>query len=165
MFNEDEEDEPENDENLSDMPEVDASDIPDYEEPSSPAPISPFELREILVAGLDPVKAMAHRFEYHIFHAGDVHRIGRAAHEDVYPLVGEWIRERLKTPGGSALKAMEKPFHVFMDGKLWSVLTFRALEAGRAMFEEVSTSFGVVERSVKEDEFRVFDWQSPSPSA
>jgi len=134
------------------------SEIPDYEEPTTPAPISPFDIRNILVAGLDPVKAMAHRFEYHIFHAGDVHRIGRAGHEDVYPLVGEWIRDRLKTPGGSAMAIMEKPVHVFMEGKLWSVLTFQSMGRGRAVFEEVTTMFGVVESSQKEDDPRVFEW-------
>jgi len=150
----DDEDEPENDDNFSDMPEIDASDIPDYEEPTEGAPISPFNLKNLLVAGLDPVKAMAHRFEYHVFHAGDVHRIGRAAHADVYPLVGEWMRTR-KRDGGN----MEKPFHVFLDGKLWSVLTFKEMDGDKACFEEVSTMFGLVEDSEKEDDLRIFDWR------
>jgi hypothetical protein len=156
MFNDDD-DETENDDNFSDMPEIDASDIPDYEEPTEDAPISPFDLKNLLVAGLDPVKAMAHRFEYHIFHAGDVHRVGRAAHEDAYPLVGEWIRTRLKGDAGGEMA--KKPFHVFLDGKLWSVLTFKEMDGDKACFEEVSTMFGLVEDSEKEDDLRVFDWR------
>jgi hypothetical protein len=111
-----------------------------------------------LMDKFDPVKAMAHRFEYHIFHAGDVHRIGRAAHDDIYQLIGEWIQNRLKTQGGPELTATNKPFHVFMEGKLWSVLTFKGTENGNAYFEEVSTMFGMVEESEKEEELRVFEW-------
>ena len=69
------------------------------------------EIRKILEDATDPVKAMAHRFEYHLFHAGTSHRIGRAAHQDIMDLIGMWcIENRL-----GIIKQAKAPVHIFME--------------------------------------------------
>jgi len=144
----DTDEEPENDENLSDTDD-------------NADPVSTQSLEEIaaeILASVDTVAAMNHRFEYHIFHAGDVHRIGRVAISDLYDLVWEWVSEKMKEPGAVGLTAMKLPFHVFMDGKLWGVLTFRDFKDGKARFDEVAVTFGAVDDAELLDELRAFEW-------
>lgn len=97
-----------------------------------------------------------HRFEYHIFHAGEVHRIGRASHDDIYDLVGEWIAVRIHPANAVLLKQF--PVHVFQDGKLWSVLELRSHRRGQASFQETTVMFGIVGDAVVEKELRSFGW-------
>lgn len=97
--------------------------------------------------------AMAHRFEYHIFHAGNVHRIGRAANEDIVGLIGEWCFEN----ASKIIQTPEVPVHVFMDGKLWGAFTFKAMDARQMHFREVSIMFGMIEKAFIEEETRVFE--------
>ena len=86
-------------------------------------------------------KGNAHRFEYHVFHAGETHRIGRVAHEDLMDIFGEWcIENRAAIVRGAAhahgMRPM--PVYLFMDGSVWGVFQFKALIKGRIVFKEVS---------------------------
>ena len=120
-------------------------------------------IRECLENATDVNAALAHRFEYHIFHAGDVHRIGRVNHEDIYPLIGEWVGKRVRQGNGAGMKLLGKPVHVFMDGNLWSVLEMKAIVRGGANFKETSIMFGLVhEAEVLED--RVLTWNPDEAS-
>ncbi len=103
----------------------------------------------------DPMKAMNYRFEYHIFHAGKLHRIGRVTCDDIYPLIGEWIGEQIDA---SNTDVIDYPIFVFMDHRLWAELTYKSSEKGRALFDEISILFGVVEDAIVGDEPRVFEW-------
>lgn len=112
-------------------------------------------LRKAMEDATDPIAAMAHRFEYHIFHAGKVHRIGRAAHEDIIEMIGEWcVLNR-----NEIIKQAKAPIHVFMDGVLWMALEFKVYELGRIEFQETSVMFGLIQDAIVEEDFRVFEWR------
>ena len=115
-------------------------------------------IREALENATDVTAAMAHRFEYHIFHAGDVHRIGRVTHEDIYPLIGEWVGKRVRQGDGTGLQLLAKKVHVFMDGNLWSVLELRSIVRGSAKFHETSVMFGLVHEAELLEELRALTW-------
>ena len=105
----------------------------------------------------------AHRFEYHIFHAGETYRIGRAAHTDVMDLFGEWcIENRVAIVRGAAhengLRPM--PVYLFMDGTLWAVYQFDSLVVGRIQFRETSFVFGDHSKPIVEGELRAFTWKA-----
>ena len=110
----------------------------------------------------------AHRFEYHVFHAGNMHRIGRAAHTDVMDLFGEWcIENRVAIVRGAAhadgLRPM--PVYLFMDGTLWAVYQFESLVKGRIQFRETSFVFGDHSKPIFEGELRAFEWKFESEDA
>lgn len=115
-------------------------------------------LRAALLEGTDINAAMAHRFEYHIFHAGDVHRIGRVTHEDIYPLIGEWVGKRIRKGNGTGMQLLAKPLHVFMDGNLWTVLNLKSIVRGSARFSETSIMFGLVHEAEVLNDLRVLTW-------
>lgn len=110
------------------------------------------EIRDTLENATDVTAAMAHRFEYHIFHLGQSHRIGRAAHEDVMDLVGEWCLENAK----AIIAGAPKPVYLFMDNVLSSVLEFNSFGYGKIAFKETSFMFGLHDQPVVEEELRVF---------
>lgn len=120
-------------------------------------------IRECLENATDINAALAHRFEYHIFHAGDVHRIGRVNHEDIYPLIGEWVGKRHSTIDGQKL-LLTKPIHIFMDGRLWSVLELLSNENDRASFSETSIMFGLIHEAEVLEELRVLTWNPDEAS-
>jgi len=120
-------------------------------------------LKAAAMENYDPVKALNHRFEYHIYHAGIVHRIGRVHYDDVWGLIGEWVGERLKDVVPSDL--IQKPVHVFMDGSLWAVLKMQGYSKGMAIFEEVSIAFGLVHEAELLDEMRTLTWTVDKASA
>ena len=110
----------------------------------------------------------AHRFEYHVFHAGDTHRIGRAAHSDVMDLFGErFIENRVAIVNGAAhangMRPM--PVYLFMDGTLWGVYQFESLVKGRIQFRETSFLFGDHSNPVVEGELRAFEWKAAAEDA
>lgn len=111
--------------------------------------------------------ALAYRFEYHIFHAGEVHRIGRIDCRDIYSMIGEWMKGCLKdhTP----TEIMASPIFLFMDGNLWTVLEAISVSqeypqsegapvTGKAVCTETSIPMGVVHRAIVEQDPRVIEW-------
>jgi len=120
-------------------------------------------IKAAAMANFDPVKALNHRFEYHIYHAGDAHRIGRVHYDDVWGLIGEWVGERLKDIQPTDL--LEKPVHVFQDGSLWAVLKMQGYSRGMAIFEEVNVSFGLVHEAELLNEMRTLTWTVDKASA
>ena len=113
-------------------------------------------LKAAVMENYDPVKALNHRFEYFIYHNGDVHRIGRVHYDDVWGLIGEWVGQRLKDV--QPIDLLQKPVHVFMDGSLWAVLKMQGHSRNMAIFEEVMVSFGLVHEAELVDEMRTLTW-------
>lgn len=107
-------------------------------------------------AQVDVAKAMNHRFEYHIFHAGESFRIGRASHHDFYDLIGEWVGKRIRQAGGH--EVLMKPVHVFLDGKLSTVLVLQGIGRGSATFQETSVFAGLVHEAEILDDLRILTW-------
>lgn len=113
-------------------------------------------IREALENATDVNAALAHRFEYHIFHAGEVHRIGRIDCRDVYSMIGEWMKTAVRKPGGNSI--LMTPVFLFMDGTLWTVLKVQELYSGKAICTETSIPMGVVHRAIVEHDPRVIEW-------
>lgn len=110
------------------------------------------QIRSFMTTEQDITDALAYRFEYFIYHAGKSFRIGRVAHDDILGVLGEWC-------WGKANRIIEfpmQPVHVFMNGVLWKVLTFRSMSDRQLVFHEVTVMFGIVDQAVEEAEGRVF---------
>ena len=102
-------------------------------------------------------RAEGYRFEYHLFHAGVMYRIGRASHRDVMSLVGEWCRKnRMSIVTGMEGKCV--PVYLFMNGVLSGVLEFQSLNRGRMVFRETLVFDGQHLSPIPMEDLRVFEW-------
>lgn len=102
----------------------------------------PVEQSEVNDAVSDMVNEMC---EYHVWFAGESHRIGRLRHEDIVPRFDEWCQE--KNVGS---QEDHPPAYLFMDHKLFMIR--RPIERGSVFrsydvmhvqkFEELIMAFG-----------------------
>lgn len=110
------------------------------------------QIRSFMTTDQDVVDALAYRFEYYVYHAGKSFRIGRVAHDDILGVLGEWCWKHARR----IIEFPMQPVHVFMNGMLWKVLTFRSMSERQLVFHEVAVMFGLVDQAVEEEEGRVF---------
>lgn len=116
-------------------------------------------LREMRIAPAEWQAAKSHMFEYHIFCDGVMHRIGRCRHEDLMPLVEEWVQRQFDAVNPSLLS---KPLHVFLDGQLRTVLKLQRTEDTfpefAAIFAQTSFMFGMLDKPIVVDKPLAFTW-------
>ncbi len=110
------------------------------------------QIRSFMTTEQDITDALAYRFEYYVYHAGKSFRIGRVAHDDILDVLGEWCWKNARR----IIEFPMQPVHVFMNGVLWKVLTFRSMSERQLVFHEVAVMFGIVDQAVEEEEGRVF---------
>ena len=110
---------------------------------------------------IDQIAGIDLRPEFHLFHDGNCHRIGRCRPDDVFGIVGEWIHGQIKAKNGELFK---RKIYLFRGGNLWVTLRNPRSEEVEVdgfgymdiLFDEVRSLLGEPDRSVVEDEPKRF---------